>query len=141
MYILIGKIALKCKRITTTAIWEVVKDSEKAIQFREIVTITRNRNGSVASQEENSYWLPKSQISRFGNVFSVPKWLAKEKEMWAFSIRPISPNGQVFTPEDLAKGMESGDMAVSMQNGKEIYYPAGRPDISPAANSFTVVSA
>ncbi len=139
MYILIGKIALKCKRITTTAIWEVVKDSEKAIQFREIVTITRNRNGSVASQEENSYWLPKSQISRFGNVFSVPEWLAKEKEMWAFSIRPISPNGQVFRGEDLAKGMESGDMAV--QNGKEIYYPAGRPDISPAANSFTVVSA
>lgn len=141
MFILIGKIALFSKRITTTAIWEVVKDSEKAIQFREIVTITRNRNGSVASQEENSYWLPKSQISRFGNVFSVPEWLAKEKEMWAFSIRPISPNGQVFRGEDLAKGMESGDMAVAVQNGKEIYYPAGRPDISPAANSFTVVSA
>ena len=128
MYIYIGTLALKSQRVTTTASWAVVKESEKALQIRETITITRNRNGSVASQDERTYWLPKSQISLYGEYISVPDWLAQEKGIWGFGICPMS-DGQAVSPAGLADG------TMYIQADRP-YYPAGHPDVAPDADTF-----
>lgn len=130
MYIYIGTVTLKSQRVTTTAAWAVEKESEKALQIRETVTVTRNRNGSVASQDERAYWLPKSQITRHGDFIRIPDWLAKEKSVWGFGICPMT-DGRTVDPA----GLEDGSMYI--QADRE-YYPADHPDVAPDADSFMI---
>jgi len=135
MFIREGKIELKGQKITTTATWAVAKETKKAIRVQETVTVIRNRDGSTASQEERTYWLPKSQFERFGDFIEIPEWLAREKGVWGLEIHSIHMNGQLLDGAAKVAGLHEGRMAI---HADRVYYPAGHPDVSPDADIFEI---
>lgn len=64
---------------------EKVKETEKAIQFH----FTFIEIGAEDDYEDDTVWLPKSQITITEDGYEIPEWLSKEKRLGRYTIQKM----------------------------------------------------
>ncbi len=76
---------LDCGEVWAKVMVEKVKETEKAIQFRFVFT----EIGAEDDYDDETAWLPKSQITVTEDGYEIPEWLSKEKRLGRYTVQKM----------------------------------------------------